>query len=256
MLQSRDKLAMIVAEFLGTGVLTITALAVLANLSNPIFVALGLGVAMSALFMIFGRVSGAHFNPAITLAMLTTRRVSLLPAIVYIAAQLLGGIVGYALYMYLFDRSITSNSNFDSRVLVSEAVGAFVFALGWAAAIYNRYNTAKTAFVLGSSLTVGVLVASFVGTGIVNPALALGMHSWVWSTFVLGPVLGAVIAFNLYALLFAPAKSLATGDVPLDADEPATLPSDVDEDDELVVEEETVARTKAVRRGSKSRRKK
>lgn len=208
MLRERQKLAVVMAEFLGTGMLTITALAAVSNFGNPVFVSLGLGVAMAAAYMVFGGVSGAHLNPAITLGLLSARRVQPWAALVYIAAQLLGGMVAYALFTYLTNNNIKTNGHFDSRLLVSEALGAFIFALGWASVVYNRYEGGKAAAVLAASLVVGVLAASFIGTGIANPAVALGMHSWVWSTYVLGPVLGAVIAFNLYALLFAPAKEL------------------------------------------------
>lgn len=208
MLRERQKIAMIVAEFFGTGILTITALAVVANLGNAVFVSLGLGLAVAAASMMFGGISGAHCNPAITIALLSARRIQPLAAVVYIAAQLLGGMVAYLLFTYMTTNDIKTNNHFDARLLVSEAVGAFIISLGWAAAVYNRYDTGKTAFVVGASVVLGVLAASFTGTGLVNPAVALGMHTWVWGTFVLGPVLGAVIGFNLYTLLFAPAKTL------------------------------------------------
>jgi glycerol uptake facilitator-like aquaporin len=48
-----------------------------------------------------------------------------------------------------------------------------------------------------------ILVAAAGSGGVVNPAVALGARSWVWGTFVLGPVLGGIIGFNLYSLLFA-----------------------------------------------------
>jgi glycerol uptake facilitator-like aquaporin len=219
MLRERHKIAMLVAEFLGTGVLTAVALAVTVNISNPYFIALAVGLAVGAMSMVFGRVSGGHFNPAITIGLLTCRRVKVLPAIVYLAAQLLGGIAAYALFTYITNQHVSSHGHYDSRVLVSEAVGAFVFSLGWAATLYNRYEGGKAAGVIGASLAVGILCASFVSGGIINPAVALGFHQWVWGTYVLGPVLGAVIGFNLYALLFAPAAELVKLEV---ADRPPT----------------------------------
>src|SRR5882724_6968918 len=121
MLRDRQKLAMIMAEFLGTALLTLVIMVVIANLGNPIFIALGAGLAAATIYMLFNRVSGAHCNPAITLGMLTTRRrISLLPAVVYVAAQLLGGMIAYALYAYLTNQHIKPNTHFNSRILVSE----------------------------------------------------------------------------------------------------------------------------------------
>ncbi|HSX17675.1 MAG TPA: aquaporin [Patescibacteria group bacterium] len=208
MLRERHKIAMLLAEFLGTAILTTIALSVTTNVGNPYFIAIGVGLALAALAMIFGKVSGAHLNPAVTIGLLTCRRVKVLPALVYVAMQILGGLAAYGLFSYLTNHRVANSGHYDSRILVSEAAGAFVFSLGWAATLYNRYEGGKAAAVVGASLAVGILTASFVSGGIINPAVALGMRSWVWGTYALGPVLGAVIGFNLYALLFAPAEEL------------------------------------------------
>jgi aquaporin Z len=205
----RKKIAMVLAEFLGTAILTAVVLAISkTNIGIPYFVSLIAGLALAAGMMVFGSISGAHFNPVVTIGLWTARQVKTLPAIAYIAAQLLGGFVAYLLYTYIVDSTIRSVGEYNSRVLVAEAVGAFVFALGWAATVYNKLDAAKSAFVVGGSFIVGVTVASLGSAGFLNPAVALGAQSWVWGTYVLGPVLGAIIGFNLYALLFAPANSL------------------------------------------------
>ena len=212
----RKKIAMLMAEFLGTGILTLVVLAVSkSNIGIPYFIAIAAGLTIAAGTLVFGAVSGAHFNPAITLGLWSARRIQALPALVYVAVQLLGGICAYLLYTYFVKTSWPNTAEFDSRVLVAETVGAFVFALGWAAAVYNRLEVGKAAFVVGASLVLGIFVASVGSAGLLNPAVALGMRSWELATYVLGPVLGAVIAFNLYALLFAPVKELLVEDKPV-----------------------------------------
>lgn len=209
MLLERKKIAMVLAEFLGTAVLTAVVLAVSrSNLGVPYFVGLAAGLAIAAGTLVFGVVSGAHFNPAITIGLWSARRIKTLPAVVYVAAQMLGGIVAYLLYTYLVNTHWANAGTYDARILVAESVGAFVFSMGWAAAVYNKLEVGKAAFVVGGSLFLGVLVASVSSAGFLNPAVALGMRSWVWGTYALGPVLGAIIGFNLYALLFAPKNSL------------------------------------------------
>ena len=205
----RSKIAMLVAEFLGAGVLTAVTLAVSkSNIGIPYFVSLAAGLTLAGLVTVFSPISGAHFNPAITLGLWSARRVKTLPAVVYIVAQVLGGICAYLLYTYFVNTHWSNSGKFESRVLVAEATGAFIFALGWAATVYQKLTGGKAAFAIGASLTVGALVASVGSGGLLNPAVALGMRSWVWGTYVLGPVLGAIIGFNLYALLFAPADAL------------------------------------------------
>ena len=208
----RKKIAMVLAEFLGTAILTAVVLAVSkTNIGIPYFVSLMAGLSLAVGVIVFGAISGAHFNPAVTIGLWTARRVKTLPTVVYIAAQLLGGFVAYLLYTYIVDSTIRSVGEYNSRVLVAEAVGAFVFALGWAATVYHKLDSAKAAFVIGGSFIVGVTVASLGSAGFLNPAIALGAQSWIWGTYVLGPVLGAIIGFNLYALLFAPANALLAG---------------------------------------------
>ncbi|HEX9153503.1 MAG TPA: aquaporin, partial [Candidatus Saccharimonadales bacterium] len=157
----------------------------------------------------FGGVSGAHLNPAITIGMLSIRRIKPAPAIVYVAAQLLGGFAAYYLFTYFINQTYGNVGQFEGRILVAEAAGAFVLSIGWAAAIYQRLETSKAAAIIGLSLVLGLIVSAAGAGGIINPAVALGAKSWVLGTYVLGPVLGAIIGFNLYSLLFAPAPELA-----------------------------------------------
>lgn len=207
---SRKKIAMIMAEFLGTGVLTLTVLAVSkSTIGIPYFVSIAVGLAVAAGTLVFGAVSGAHFNPIVTLGLWSIRRVKTVPTIVYVAAQLLGAVAAYYLFTYFINQTWSNvPATFEGRILVAEAVGAFIFSLGFAAAVFNKLEGGKAAAVVGLSLLLGVLISSAGAGGIVNPAVALGVRSWVWGTYVLGPVLGAIIGFNLYSLLFAPASEL------------------------------------------------
>ena len=84
--------------------------------------------------------------------------------------------------------------------------------------MYHKLDAGKSAFVVGGSLIVGIIVASVGSAGVLNPAVALGLHTFEWGTYVLGPVLGAIIGFNLYALLFAPADSLVEANAKADGD--------------------------------------
>jgi glycerol uptake facilitator protein len=200
----RNKIAMVTAEFLGTGILTLVVLAVSkSTIGIPYFVGIAAGLVLVAMVFAFSAVSGTHINPAITLGMWTVRKISALKAVVYIAAQLLGAGAAYLLYTYFVGQTWDNSGNFQSKVLIAETVGTFIFAMGIAAAVYQRYEVGKAAAVIGISLTLGVLVASVAGGGFLNPAVAFGARAWVWGSYVLGPVLGSVIAFNLYGLLFA-----------------------------------------------------
>jgi glycerol uptake facilitator-like aquaporin len=211
----RKQIAMIMAEFLGTGILTLVVLGVSkSTICIPYFVSIAAGVVLVAMTLALGAISGAQFNPAITIGLWTVRKIKSLPAIVYVAAQLLGGGAAYLLFRYFIGQSWQNTGHFDAKVLVGEAVGAFIFSLAWAAAVYQRLETGKAATVVGLGLMLGIIVASSASGGLLNPAVALGVRSWVWGSYVLGPVLGAIIGFNLYGFLFAPYSGVVEATVP------------------------------------------
>lgn len=207
----RNKLAMLMAEFLGTGILTLVVLSVQrSQLGLAYFVAIAAGLAVALLTYIFGNASGAHMNPALTLALWTARRVKTSAAAMYIAVQLLGAWAAYGLYRYFVNTDVQEVAQaFSGHIMVAEAIGTMIFALAWAAAAYNRYDNARFAAIAGMSFAIAIIVASASSVGLANPALAEGVRAWEvfgengWGNYVLGPVLGAVIGVNLYGLLFA-----------------------------------------------------
>jgi aquaporin Z len=200
----KNKLAMLVSEFLGTGALTLTVLSIShSQLSLSYFVATAAGLTVVLMTLALAGISGAVFNPAMTIGLWTVRKLRTLQALSYIVAQLAGGAVAWWLFVYFTKLSGIHNSgNYSARVLVAEVVGTFIFSFAWASAIYQRFNLFAKAATIGGGLTAGALIASLGSAGVLNPAVALGLHQWGWGTYVLGPVLGAVIGFNLYNLLF------------------------------------------------------
>jgi aquaporin Z len=200
----KNKLAMLVGEFLGTAALTLIVLAIShSQLSLGYFIATAAGLMVALMTLALAGISGAVFNPAMTIGLWTVRKLRTMQALSYLAVQLLGGAVAWELFVYLTKVSGVHNTGtYSARILVAESLGTFVFAFVWAAAIYQRFNLFTKAAAIGGGLTVGSLVASLGSAGVMNPAVALGLHQWGWGTYVLGPVLGAIVGFNLYNLLF------------------------------------------------------
>jgi len=199
----RRKIAAVVGEFLGTATLAFVVLDVSrSTIGIPYFVAIAAGLAVVVVGASFA--GDVHLNPAVTLALWTARRFKTLTSVVYIAAQLLGGWAAYGLYKYFVHGTVQHvSSGYQARILVAEAVGAFVFTLVAAAVLYEKVWGFRRALMVGGAYTLGVIVASAAANGFINPAVALGSNSWGWGTYVLGPVLGAIIGVNLYALLFS-----------------------------------------------------
>jgi glycerol uptake facilitator protein len=201
----KRKIAALVAEFIGTGVLTLLVLSVQrSQLGLAFFVAVGAGLALTLTTFALHETSGAHFNPALTIALWTARKVETLTAISYIVAQMLGGWAVYFLYKYYTNTSLQAvGGHFVGRTLVAEAVGTALFSFGIAATVYKRYSVTAVAAYTGAAYTLGIIAASSASIGLLNPSVALGIRAWVWGTYVLGPVIGAVVGVNLYGWLFA-----------------------------------------------------
>ena len=200
----RSKIAALVAEFLGTGALTLTIMSVEhSGIGYPLFVAAGAGLAMILLSFAVGDDSGGYFNPALTLGQWIIGKVSTITAIVYVGVELLGGWGAYYLYTYLVNNHLAAaGGHYTARILVAEAVGAGLFSFVFTATVYKGFSRAVTATFAGLGLMIGGLVASAGALGLLNPAVALGVRAWVWGTYVAGPVIGAVVGALLYRIVF------------------------------------------------------
>ena len=221
----RQKNAALVAEFLGTGVLTLLILSVQrSTIGVPFFVATAAGLTFILMSFAVGRASGGYFNPALTLGMWAARQVSTVTAALYILVQVLGAWAAYGLYIYFVNNSLPEvGGKYDGHVLAAEAVGAGILAFGFAAAMLQGASRAVTATFGGLALMLGMVAASTASIGVLNPAVAMGIRAWDiwgsmgWATYVLGPVIGAVVGTSLYAYLFmepAAAKAKAATAAP------------------------------------------
>ncbi len=202
---TRKNVAMLLAEVLGTAILTFSVLAISKSaIGIAYFAAIGVGLTLSVLVMALGSTSGAHLNPAVTLGLWTLRRVNTLKALLYIVAQFVGALVAFRLYEYLTARTLENiaGPEFAWPVLVAELVGTAIFGFGIASALLQKYEGGKLALTIGGSLAVGILVAGVASNGVLNPAIALGIQSWD-KAYVIGPIVGSVVGMNLYAMLFA-----------------------------------------------------
>ncbi len=223
----KQKLAALVAEFLGAGVLTLVTLRVVYTLGVPYFVAIAVGLAMAGVVFTFAARSWGYFNPAVTLGLMSVRRIDAVSGVMYIIAQLLGGWAAYGVFTYMVNSSTPElTSSFSWQAVTVQAVGTGVFTLGLVAAVYQGFSRAVTASFAGIAMAVGLLIAltatlnnltggaSFAG-GFLNPAVSLGARGWEvfgnngWGLGVLGPVIGAVVGANVYHYLLADAEVVA-----------------------------------------------
>jgi len=225
----KRQVATLVAEFLGTGVLTLLILSIQrSTIGVPFFVAAAAGLTLALLTFMFLNVSGGNFNPAITIGMWTARKMPSATAVLYVAVQLLGAWAAYGIYTYFVGNSLQPiGGDFKTKILVAEILGTSIFSFGVAAAVYQKFTLAATAAASGLALMIGIIAASSGSLGLLNPAVALGVRSWVLGTYVAGPIIGGIIGVNLYGLLFADSSassaktSAATVSAPAKTKKPA-----------------------------------
>ncbi len=180
------------AEVLGTFLLALLVrLSVAASLPllTPVVAGLTLGLGVYML----GSVSGAHFNPAVTIALATLRKISTSDAIAYIIAQLLGGTLALFASNGITGLPAALTVMHTPAVALGEALGAAILVLGVSSVVLGKTPSEASGLTIGTALTLGALAASSVSNGIVNPAVALALGSLSFS-YVLGPIVGGVIA--------------------------------------------------------------
>src|SRR5262245_38104705 len=187
-----------IAEFVGTFLLAFAVGATLTGkfaMPTPVVAAVTLGV----LVYVFGGISGAHINPAITLGILSVGRIEALEAINYIVAQLAGAgvaIVASVMVMSPVPAQVTDTP----RVFLGEVLGTFCLAIGVASAVFRKASELASGLTIGGSLFLGISVASSGSSGVLNPAVAMGTGSMSIG-YVVGPVFGSIVAFQLYRYL-------------------------------------------------------
>ncbi|MEX0881596.1 MAG: aquaporin [Candidatus Saccharimonadales bacterium] len=203
---TRPQIATVVAEFLGTATLVMVALILSQTTAVSYFIGTSVAATLVVLYMIFGSISGGYFNPAITFGMWTARQISTLKGVMYVGAQLLGGLAALELFQYFTNRELQAkNLAFSTPVWLAEVVGTAILAMALIAAIRKGFDTLQTAVVYGVAFFVGILIAATASAAYLNPAIALGERSWN-AVYVLGPLVGGLIGVNLYNMLMASDK--------------------------------------------------
>jgi glycerol uptake facilitator-like aquaporin len=202
------------AEFIGTFMLAFAVLASVNGLIEAILTPVIAGLVVFVSVLAIGVVSGCHINPAVTIALYSLKKIDLTTTIAYIAVQLLAGLVAMlALGRFMGDMmpmKLDGGGLWDSGIILAEALGAAVLLFGITAAIQNKLEGGSQAALIGGALTLGVFCAVATGSlGVLNPAVAIGLGVFNLS-YILGPILGAILGANAYEYLVANKKTFSS----------------------------------------------
>jgi MIP family channel proteins len=166
-----------------------------------------------------GAVSGGHFNPAVTLAATILRRIDPIDGVVYILAQLSGGVLGALLVKaFLLDEGRAGHYGTPQispliggafQGMLIEAIGTFLLVLAVCGTAFNpRARREWAPLAIGLTLGMAVMVLGPLTGASLNPARWFGpalignfFHDG-WA-YVVGPVLGATVAAIFYRFVIA-----------------------------------------------------
>lgn len=204
------------AEMIGTMVLVLMGCgsAVFAGAVQPfasvgtLGVAFAFGLAVLTMVYTIGKISGCHINPAITLGMLLSKRISGKDAGMYMVFQVIGAIIGSSI-LYILAKDSGSVTTFTGAngytnllpAFVAETVFTFIFLLVVLGSTSKGANTKFAGIAIGLALVlIHIVCIPITGTS-VNPARSIGPAlfqggealSQLW-LFIVAPFLGAAIA--------------------------------------------------------------
>jgi MIP family channel proteins len=209
------------AEFIGAFALTFFgAGSILVGSAGLLGVALAHGLAIALMVTAFAHISGGHFNPAITLGFLVTRRIEASLAGVYWLMQLAGASVAALLLWWIFPKEAIAPARLGAPLLhpsvgqgagfVLEAImtGFLVLAVFAIAVDERGAFKAIAGFGIGLVITMDVLAGGPLTGAAMNPSRAFGpelvYHVWESYTWIYyaGPAVGGVVAALLYEWLY------------------------------------------------------
>jgi aquaporin Z len=182
-------------------------------------ISLAFGLALMAGLFTVGRISGGHFNPAVSLAMFLDQRLSLIDMIGYWVSQALGAVIASLALAWIISKDAvattvtTVNSQFVSSFggFVGEAILTAVFVL--AVLVISRSTSHVKFLGIGFTLAaVHFIGVPFTGSSVnparsFAPALVGGEFTDIW-IYMVGPAVGGIVAWLLY-------KVIVTGDTDL-----------------------------------------
>ena len=214
-----DPLRRGLAELIGTFTLVFVGVGsiMFSQSSGLVGVALAHGLTIAIMASAVGHISGAHFNPAVTLAFLVTRRIAPSLALVYWLAQVAGAVLGALALSLTFPSDATLEAGVPA---LNDAVGAgsgvvleaiLTFFLVWVifATAVDPGGAFKSiaGLAIGFTITIDILAAGPLTGAAMNPARWFGpaLVENVWDDswlYLVGPAAGAVVAAVAYDWLY------------------------------------------------------
>ncbi len=213
-----------IAEFIGTFTLVLFGTGVAVITGDPLFTALAFGLSIIASAFVIGNISGCHVNPAVSLAMLIDKRISLKDFCGYVVAQIAGAFAGSGLLYFLLKNTavktiqLATNGYGEASVanltlvgaIVLELVLTFIFVYTVLGVTKDESKSNVAPFAIGLTLALVHLLGFYLTGTSVNPARSLApavlmgvneiAFKQVW-VFIVAPLVGGAFAAAVFRLL-------------------------------------------------------
>lgn len=209
------------AEFVGVFMLVFVGAGsiMLAGQTNLLAIAFAHGLAIAVMASAVGHISGAHFNPAITVGFLLTRRMEPFLGALYIVTQLAGALLAALVLRWIYPPAARDPSALGAPIktgavdvwqaMTLEAILTFFLVWVVFATAADPRGTFKSiaGLAIGLTITADILMAGPITGAAMNPARAFGPQlvqrewadAWIW---YVGPLLGGAAAALAYELLY------------------------------------------------------
>lgn len=206
--------ALLVAVVVGSGIMgenLADGNAAIALLGNT----LATGAALAVLILIFGPISGAHFNPVVSLSFALQRKLPWPEFLAYIMVQMIGGVAGTMLAHIMFSLPLIEFST-HTRTGGGVWIGEIIAAFGLLATILGCLRTRPDVIphAVGLFITAGYWFTS--STSFANPAVTIarsitntfsGIRPEDVGGFIIAQIIGALLATAVFKWLLQPIKS-------------------------------------------------
>ena len=221
--------------FFGTGSAVVTLLiddgvnhgaagiGLLGGLGDWLAIGLAFGLTVMACIYLFGKISGAHLNPAVTIGLLVSKNISLIDSVYYIVAQAIGAVLGSLLLFVCLGAPAVTIGGLGATApglsvgyipaMIAECIGTFFLMLVvMGVAVDKKADPGVAGISIGMTVAAVIIVlGAFTGASI-NPARTFGPYLMdtllgganLWGFFpiyLVGPIVGAILAALLYGYL-------------------------------------------------------
>lgn len=197
------------AEFFGTFMIVFIGLGTIYFTSdaNTLTIAFAFGLAVMAGIFTLGHISGGHFNPAVSTAMLIDKRVSIKEYVVYVLSQFAGALFGLLLLLVAnpnVPQFVAPNTHLV--IVLFEMFVTYIFVYVILAVSQRKLFAPHVALIIGLTLTALIFVSAEVTGAALNPAvifasLLMNQGLNVYLYYLIGTVSGAILAALTYKLL-------------------------------------------------------